>query len=120
MNPFPEDYELISIFETEPKLLDDEIPWFYNTLIFKLQRNDDVLSFILSPAYRTISIGLTLSERKIYDLGFENVKGIHIEKNKEIEGLIIEMDDGSAFNTLFIQTKPSITIVTTHDKNYRK
>lgn len=60
MNPFPEDYELISIFESEPKLLDEDIPWFYNTLFFRLQRNDDILSCIFSPAYRSISIELSI------------------------------------------------------------
>jgi hypothetical protein len=120
MNPFPDDYELITIFESEPKLLDKEIPWFYNTLFFELQRNDDVLSCVLCPAYKTISIGLTVMGRIIYDLGFENVKGINIERNKRIEGIIVEMNDDSPFSTLFIQTKPSITIITRHDENYRK
>ncbi|MDQ0090339.1 hypothetical protein J2T12_003753 [Paenibacillus anaericanus] len=29
MNPFPEEYEFIDLFESEPKKLDEEVPFFY-------------------------------------------------------------------------------------------
>ncbi|MEJ8305321.1 hypothetical protein [Saccharibacillus sacchari] len=120
MNPLPEEYELISLFESEPQLMDEDIPWFYNTLTFKLQRESDILSCTISPAYQSFSIDLTINERKIYSLGFKDVKGLTIEKDKDVERLIVEMNDESAFVTLIIQTNPQIRIATTHDNSFRK
>lgn len=120
MNPFPEEYELISLFESEPELLDRDIPWFYNTLRFNIQRESDHLSCTISPAYRSFSIELTINERKVYSLGFSHVEGLNIEKDKDVERLIVEMNDESAFVTLIIQTRPLIRIITTHDTNFRK
>jgi hypothetical protein len=39
VNPFPEDHELLSIFESEPEVLDADVPWFYNTLTFRGDRD---------------------------------------------------------------------------------
>lgn len=119
MNPFPEEYELISLFESEPQLMDEDIPWFYNTLAFKIQRESDILSCMISPAYRSFSIDLTINERKIYSLGFRDVEGLTIEKDKDVERLIVEMNNESTFVTLIIQIKPQIRILTTRDNNFR-
>jgi hypothetical protein len=120
MNPFPEEYELISLFESEPELMDEGIPWFYNTLSFKIQRESDILSCIISPAYRSFSIDLTINERTIYSLGFKDVEGLTIEKDKGVERFILEMNGESTFVTMIIQTKPQIRITTTHSNNFRK
>ena len=41
MKPFPDKYELISLFETEPILTDNEVDWYYNQLHFVLSRGND-------------------------------------------------------------------------------
>lgn len=53
-------------------------------------------------------------------MGFENIKGVHIDKSNEIESLVVEMEDETIFKTLIIQTRPKIKIMTTHDNNFRK
>ena len=41
MDPFPEEWELLALFEKEPVILDPEIPWRYNRLTFEIQRGGD-------------------------------------------------------------------------------
>ena len=58
----PEWWELVSLFESEPKYVyeeDKNIPWFYNTIEFELARGRDKVTFTISPSYGTIDfIGL--------------------------------------------------------------
>jgi len=35
MNEIPEEYELMSFFEVEPKKRDVEVPFYYNNLTYK-------------------------------------------------------------------------------------
>jgi hypothetical protein len=44
MHLFPEEWELLSLFESEPKVLDQGVPWQYNTLTFDTQRGDEQCS----------------------------------------------------------------------------
>jgi len=44
MKPFPDNYELESYFECEPKILDKkDIPWAYNELVFKSKAENGTL-----------------------------------------------------------------------------
>jgi hypothetical protein len=38
MNPFPEDWELLAFFESEPTIEDRDVPWFYNCMTFETTR----------------------------------------------------------------------------------
>ncbi len=76
MNPFPKDYELVELFESEPKIFDEEVLWYYNN--FSLKRNDVTLVCFLQPAYKTLSLYLKVNNSSIYDLSFENVVGMEM------------------------------------------
>jgi hypothetical protein len=49
MNPFPEEYEFIDLFETYPNVLDPDSPFFYNHLTYKLERENGTIYFGLEP-----------------------------------------------------------------------
>lgn len=119
MNPFPKDYELVELFESEPKILDEEVPWYYNNLFFSLNRNDVTLVCLLQPAYGTISLHLKMNNRPIYDLSLENVAGMEIEKANGKEILKIILNDGNTIKTLLLETKPTIYLMSTTNKSFR-
>ncbi len=45
MVPFPQEYEFIELFETEPTKLDEVVPFFYNNKTYKLCRPNGNLFF---------------------------------------------------------------------------
>lgn len=120
MKVFPEDHELVSLFESEPRVLDNEAPWYYNTLFFSLIRNNDHLECIIEPAYSRISFRLMIENRLIYDLHFDNIEGIELEKCKDKEFLKIIFNDEDSVKTLLLETKPNINLISTNNKNFRK
>ncbi|MET1171164.1 hypothetical protein [Paenibacillus amylolyticus] len=120
MNPFPEDHELVSLFESEPRVLDNEVPWYYNTLFFSLVRNNDHIECKIEPAYSTMSFRLMIENRLIYDLHFENIEGMEIEKCKDKEYLKIIFNDEDTVKTLLLETKPNINLISTNNNNFRK
>lgn len=120
MNPFPEEYELITLFESEPIILDSEFPWYYNYLLFKLIRDGIILDFGMEPACNRINIRMS-NERQgtLIEVGYESIRGIEIYKESSTEGLLLF--DGDNLNvTVRLETKPNIKLISTGDKNFRK
>ncbi|MEC0268121.1 hypothetical protein [Paenibacillus anseongense] len=120
MNPFPEDYELIALFESEPIVLDNEIPWYYNYLLFKLIRDGIILGLSMEPACNRINIRMS-NERQgtLIEIGYESIRGIEIYKDSFTEGLLILLDDDDPNVTLRLETKPNIRLISTGDMNFR-
>jgi hypothetical protein len=56
MNPFPDDWQLIGLFESEPALLDPGLPWVYNRLTFQTQRGCDRIVSEIEPASEILTI----------------------------------------------------------------
>jgi hypothetical protein len=50
MKPFPETWELISLFESEPDIEHPDEPWFYRGSRFSLTRGEGRLAFDAVPA----------------------------------------------------------------------
>lgn len=120
LNPFPEDYELIALFESEPIVLDNEIPWYYNYLLFKLIRDGIILGLSMEPACNRINIRMS-NERQgtLIEIGYESIRGIEIYKDSFTEGLLILLDDDDPNVTLRLETKPNIRLISTGDMNFR-
>jgi hypothetical protein len=121
LNPFPEEYELITLFESEPIIFDNEIPWYYNYLLFKLIRNGIILDLSMEPACNRINIRMS-NERQgtLMEIVYESIRGIEIYKDSFTEGLLILLDDNDPNVTLRLETKPNIKLISTGDKNFRK
>jgi hypothetical protein len=56
MNPFPQEWELLSLFECEPTIVDRGVPWEYNCLIFETSRGKDHIRCEIEPGYETIKL----------------------------------------------------------------
>ncbi|RSK26280.1 hypothetical protein EJF36_05075 [Bacillus sp. HMF5848] len=106
---FPEEHELIDIFESEPTEIDEDMPWYYNELRFYLKRNENVLEAIISPAISDIKLRWHNQKHILASLHLEDVKGIKIEKKDGTESLCIMFED-LLVKDLIITTKPYISI----------
>lgn len=113
MKEIPELWELIALFEMDPIYVygeEEGIPWFYNTINFKLKRNNELLDITISPANGIIDIYVSVGNHKIMQVNLENVQGMKIEKlhNKEI--LYVLFSDDDMIEKFFIETKPQIFV----------
>lgn len=52
----PEEFELISFFESEPSLATPDAPWCYNSVRFEVRRDKDTVVCELEPAYGEMKI----------------------------------------------------------------
>lgn len=111
MKPFPEEYELIDLFESEPARLDDQVPFFYTNNTYRLCRTNGELHFAIEPGIHWSSIVWKQAENIIVDLILENVKGIEIEKRSGKEFLHLYFYEDQGIRPLIIKTKPEISIV---------
>ncbi|MBN9261789.1 MAG: hypothetical protein J0J14_13085 [Hyphomicrobium sp.] len=89
---FPEDYELLAFFETEPKALDPGEPWFYNRLDFEVERAGSLVQCRLSPSYGQIDVRLHRGERELARFELEGVKALKVHMEGERELLVAEFE----------------------------
>ncbi|EYE87192.1 hypothetical protein Q428_14665 [Fervidicella metallireducens AeB] len=107
----PELWELISLFESEPKYAykeDKHIPWFYNTLEFVLTRGNDIVHFIISPAEGIIDFKWYLNKRLLVHLKFESIEELKIEKTSSKEILHIVFSNDIGCEKILIELKPVV------------
>jgi len=56
MNPFPEDWELLALFEAEPALTDRDVPRFYNQLTYETTRGPNFVRCEIEPGYEKLTL----------------------------------------------------------------
>jgi hypothetical protein len=114
MDPFPEQWELISLFESEPTLLDPEVPWFYNRVAFVLQRDDERIECDIEPADHMLDFRWSIQDRTVVRLQLANVVGLVVRQTPESEGLTITTS-GAELGSLYIQVSPEVGVIWTAD-----
>ena len=103
MDPFPDEHELIWLFEVEPTLADPDIVWFYNRLRFVTERGSDKVTFEVEPASKSVRFtwerdGAELNSAEIHD-----VRGMTVVKDPNGEGVRMNLHDG---DTVMLWLKP--------------
>lgn len=88
MDPFPEPYELIGLFECDPVLTDAEIPWAYNSLRFDTVRGTDHVVCEIQPGYEVVRLEWTRDRVEIVRLELNSVQGLIVETVGGREALI--------------------------------
>ena len=56
MDPFPEEHDLLALFECKPTLADAKIPWSYNHLTFETRRDGDQFTCEIEPGDETLKL----------------------------------------------------------------
>jgi len=77
MNVFPDHHELMSLFESEPTLVDAETPWTYNRLQFTRTTGDSAVECIIEPGCETPRFRWSLRGTEVMDLRW--VSGLTVE-----------------------------------------
>jgi hypothetical protein len=110
VNPFPEDCELLSIFECDPELLDADVPWFYNTLTFRGER-DGLNYFIkISPAYGDLEVCIGNPSRPITHLSITEVSALRLQESQGEAVLMASFSPDSGRGILAIRLRPQLSI----------
>jgi hypothetical protein len=107
MERFPEEHELISFFECEPKVLDPGIPWAYNHLEFRSVRGPDEFFAAIEPGGESVRFWWRRDEKELVNLSLEQVAGIVLEMSPECEVMVLRFRRSVGALDLRIQLKPA-------------
>lgn len=115
MHRFPNDYELIQLFECEPALTDGNVPWCYNHLAFTSVRGRDRIECEIEPAEEVLQFRWYMENLERVNLDLRSVSGIRVNLTNEEESLSAFFPRRSGLRTLVIQLKPRIRIAWGND-----
>ena len=107
MDPFPEEWEFVSLFETDPHILDPDLPWRYNTLTFDTTRGADRILCTIQPGYEQLDFSWWHAEIRHLHLELRWVCSLTVTSDADAEYLLAEFRD-SHLRTLRIQLRPTI------------
>lgn len=95
----PDRLALLSLFECEPKLLDENVPFFYNDIIYEFSNyNNERFVVSICPSYSDIKIQVYIVENNelLSTLNFKNVDSIEILADRKDESkIMIKIKNGS-------------------------
>lgn len=107
-----EEWQLLSFFEVEPTLQDQDVPWCYNDALYEVVRGELKLSFAVAPAYRDLRVILKHRDQKVYELNSMNVKDVVYDKSNGKERLTVQLCDHA---NIILSLRPSIEL--SHEVN---
>jgi hypothetical protein len=107
MERFPEEHELISFFECEPKVLDPGIPWVYNHLEFRSVRGPDEFFAAIEPGAESVRFWWRRDEKELVSLSLGQVSGIALEMSAQREIMVLHFRRSVGALDLRIQLKPT-------------
>jgi hypothetical protein len=110
MKPFPEEHELIWLFESEPKLTDKDVIWYYNDLTFTIERGSDYVECVISPAYGEIKLRWSRDGVELVHLDVKSVASLEVIKATDADLLKATFKEGNRLRPLLIRLKPSVWI----------
>ncbi|GGD40898.1 hypothetical protein GCM10007235_11160 [Pseudoxanthomonas indica] len=102
-----EELELLSFFEVEPSRADLDVPWPYNELTYQISLGQHMVSFIISPSYRDLSLSVTHDGTLIYSFRGSSIKDVRYHKDADVETLEIVVSDR---DTIWLSLRPSVVI----------
>ena len=109
MNPFQAEYDLVSLFEEEPTLLDQGVPWVYNRVTFRTQRGDDRVLCEIEPASRILSFTWERSGIELVRLEVAGIASLVVEFEKGREALVATFE-AERLSDLRLQFRPHVHV----------
>jgi hypothetical protein len=110
MSPFPDEHELLGIFESEPVLKDEGVPWAYNHLTFCRTIGDDTIHCEIEPGYETLKFRLVQRGNEVISLDLHWVSGLTIETKPGMEALVAHFRTRAGLLPLTIQFRPTVRL----------
>jgi hypothetical protein len=109
MDPFPKEHELISFFESEPELLDKQVPWAYNQLRFEVRQGEDYIVCEIEPGYEQLRIRWQRGGTEVVTLDLNTVVGLVVEAEGGGETLVAMLRDPHLHDLRFrLRPKPHL------------
>src|SRR5688500_147593 len=109
MQPFPEPYELIGLFEVEPSLTDQGVPWAYNSLRFETRRGTDDVLCDIEPGYEEVRLRWSRDGVELVRLDLRWVAGLLVESGDGVERLVGTFRDPHV-EPFELQLRPSVHV----------
>jgi hypothetical protein len=109
---FPDEIALLSLFETEPILLDstsNDLPFYYNETTYRFSNGQEDFIVKLSPSYgeAKIQVNECNSKRLLSLLDLKRVKKFEITADgKERASVLIKVDNEDSQQMIEIDFKP--------------
>ncbi len=110
MSPFPAEHELIGLFESEPIVELQKVPWAYNHLTFVRTIGENTLHCELEPGYETLKFRWVQRDVELVNLDLHWVSGITIETKPGMEVLVVHCRNRAALLPLKIQFRPTVQV----------
>lgn len=105
---YPEEFELLSIFECEPIRADKDVPFFYNSSLFRYRNEDDeTYEFRMLPSYNEVFLKVAKRDYDIALLKLQNIEALSILSDNKVEKRIMLTTTRAVIK---IQMKPSFRI----------
>jgi len=105
---YPEEFELMAVFETEPVLLDRDVLFHYNKSTYKyINREREEIIFSITPYYNEVKINVSKENFEIASLSFQNIISFSILSDNRVEKRIMLTGENYA---LKVQLKPKYSI----------
>ncbi len=109
MNPFPQDWELLALFESEPTLTDRDVPWFYGRLSFETTRGDHHIRCDIEPGNEILELRWWRGRHEIVALDLHWVRGLRVITGGGRDCLVAMFRDPHLADLKF-QLKPTVTL----------
>ena len=74
----------------DPQLLDQDVPWAYNTLTWQVERGDDHLELQLEPGYQRIALRWTTLDKTLVSLDIGAVSYLRIQHDPKSVDLLFK------------------------------
>lgn len=116
MPVFPEEIDLLSLFECEPILLDksEDLPFYYNEASYHFNNKEEEFHVTISPSYGEVQI--EVKERTSQDLiALFDLKRVGkfeiIEDKKETSSILLTINNEETQQTIELGFKPKFKVV---------
>lgn len=110
MDPFPEPWELIGLFECEPDLAEIGVPWVYNLVRFVRLRGNERIECAIHQADHEFAFRWLVDGEPIIDLDLHDVVGLEVRQDEGKESLVLTTGDPRQ-RPLQIDISPRVRLV---------
>ena len=109
MDDYPEEYELLGFFESEPQSTDRDVPFFYNRHTYNYRRGSDSVVCSIEPGYRQIDLTWRRDDVELASFALRDIHSVAIDGAPGDESMTVHfLSDELADFVLFL--KPSVRV----------
>ena len=110
MNEIPEEFELMSFFENEPKKQDIDVPFYYNLLKYVVTSENERIEVNISPSFGDIEIFWEQNNNLKFNWRLYDICSLKIEKKDKQEYLVIKFN-AKNISDCYLWVKPNFKII---------